>query len=360
MSPIDHSLLEKDLAVIRKNRGESAILRGDEQDPVKRIEVDSPAIMRITGGGIPLGRVSRFWGKRSSGKSHVAWMVVRAAQHAGLLAAYWNAEKQYDEIHCRENLGINTKELFIGQTTVIEEIGREMDLLLRSIDLHVVDSTSFATSADELAEDTGDWQRALDARVWKKVIKRINNRMDKDDNAIILIDHAGTDQKTKVEYPKGGDSLDYASSMNLHFKLGSWLFYDPHDGYLEKEDKIKEKDSTLSYAGLKDPDGQEITVRCEKSRVCRPFRVAKMRLDLHTFQFDTIFELLDAATFFDEDGLPAHRSEKTSIIQQTGAKSSWYALPDGRKVQGSRGIREELESNAELTALVRKAMLAGY
>lgn len=356
--PVDHKLLDADLAAIRKNRGKDAIHMGDEQPEVDRIPLDSPALMRVTGGGIPLGRVSRIWGKRSSGKSHLGWMAIRCAQQMDLLCAYWNVEKQYDKIHTRDNLGVDVKKLFIGQSTIIEEITREMDLLMRSIDVHVVDSTSFATSADEIAGDPGDWHRGLDARVWKKGIRRINNRLDQNGNAVILIDHAGTDQMSKVEYPKGGDTLDFASSMNLHCKSGSWLFYHP-DGYLEKDDKIK-GETGVSYSGMKEPDGMEISVRCNKSRVTRPFRVAKMRLDLNTFQFDTTFELLDAASYFDEDGLPPKLSEKHPIVQQTGEKSSWYLLPDGHKVQGNPGIRKELETNAELAAVVRKAMCAGY
>lgn len=358
MSPIDPSLLEADLKVIRAHRGADAIHRGDEQPPIDRIALESPSLMRVTGGGIPLGRITRFWGSPSAGKSHCAWEVIRCAQRAALGVAYWNVEKQYDEIHCREHLGIDTKKLFIGQTTVIEDIAREMDLLLRSIAVHVVDSTSFATSADELAGDPGDWHRGLDARVWKKAMRRINNRLDKDENAVVLLDHAGRDMKTQSEYAKGGEALEYASSMSLHFRKGAWLYYHP-DGMLEKAEKIKD-DVGLSPSGQKEADGFEITVRCNKSRVCRPFRVAKMRLDLHTFQFDTTFELFDAATFFDEDGLPAHRSKKTAIIQRTGEKSSWFTLPDGKKVQGERAIRSKIDADQELATLIRSAMLAGH
>ena len=291
----------------------------------------------------------------SSSKSHVGWEVIRTAQDAGLSTAYWNIEKQYDELHCREHLGVDTSRLYVGEVSTIEDLVEQMELLMRSIQVHIVDSCSFAVSRDELAGDVGDWHRALDARVWKKSIKRINDRMDSDEHIIVLISHAAQDMQTRSEYAKDGGALEFASSMSLQFRKGSWLFYHP-DGHLEKADKIA-KDAGMSPSGQKEADGLEVTVRCAKSRVCRPLRTAKLRLDLNTFQFDTAFELLDAARFFDIDGTPAHRSMKDPIVTQKG---SWFTLPDGKRVQGERGVRKRIVEDPALAAQVERAMLAGY
>jgi RecA/RadA recombinase len=696
--PINPELLEEDLKVLRKKYGADSFHRGSEQPEVRRLVLDSPALNRVTGGGIPLGRITRLWGMPGASKSHIGWEIVRAAQRLEMGCAYWNIEKQFDELHCRVHLGIDTKKLFIGQVNTIEDLTEEMELMMRSIQVHVVDSTSFATSREELAADVGDWFRALDARVWKKSIKRINARMDKDEHVIVLISHAGQDMQTKSEYAKDGGEVEFASSMSLHFRKGTWLYYHP-DGRLDKAEKIKE-DAGLSPSGQKEADGFEVTVRVNKcvsgdtwvhtinglvrardldgevltlseggiyrsavwsyegeaelyrvlfstgdevlatpnhewvtslrhhgvrqrcltvdlvgksipyqpirdfaydeeeyeegvrhgmtfgdgtaqvssarldqfipddrevmdrffsiprpdahfnsltvpheikssgayrvgglplewrslpsldepqsylrgfvaglleadghvnrkggiyiycadevvledvrliaqaagfstgritsssmmttgghlakrwgdpkypreikrtiytlplgkrsffttvgviddrlvlkrghrfnlrvsgppkmdlyarvvaveradrvesvyccsepqthtwvlgnglltgnSRVCRPFRVAKMRLDLHTFQFDTAFELLDAATFFDHDGEPSHRSKRPSIVQRTGERSSWFLLPTGKKVQGERKVREEITTDDELAATIRRAMLGGW
>lgn len=356
--PIDPSLLDDDLKILRKKYGQDAVHKGSEQPDIRRLELRSPALNRITGGGIPYGRITRLWSQPSAGKSHVGWEIVRAAQEAKLQVVYWNIEKQFDEVHCRAHLGIDTDALKIGEVSTIEDFTEQMELLMRSTHVHIVDSCSQATSREELAADVGDWQRALDARVWKKSIKRISARMDKQEHIIVLISHAGQDMQTKSEYAKDGGEIEFASSMSLHFRKGSWLYHHP-EGHLEKPDKIKE-DIGVSPSGMKEADGFEVTVRCMKSRVCRPFRVAKMRLDLHTFQFDTAFELLDAATFFDLEGEPAHRSKRPAIAQKTGERSSWYLLPDGTKVQGDPGIRARLMEDQELSAAVRKAMLGGW
>jgi RecA/RadA recombinase len=320
--------------------------------------------MRITSGGIPLGRITRLWGDPGTGKTHVGYLIIAAAQALrtkrfpkGLETAYWNVEKVWDPVHAH-NLGVDTKRMLLEEIIIIEDIANEMDLLLHSCHVHVLDSASSAICVDELAAEAADWQRALDARAWKRAIRRIDNALDKDENALVIIDHAARDQATKQEFAMGGKALEYRSSMSLHFRKGSWLFYHPKNGYLERDDKITEEVGK-SPSGQKEADGIEVIVRVNKSRVCRPFRVARLRLDLNTFLFDTAFELLDAATFFDLDGNAAHRSGQPTIAQKTGEKSSFYQLPSGKKVQGVSGIRKRIVEDPELAAMITKAMLAG-
>jgi RecA/RadA recombinase len=366
MSPVDVSTLDDDLAAIRERRGIDAIGRGDEEAPVDRIPLPSPSLMRITSGGIPLGRITRLWGDPSTGKTHVAYIIIAAAQALrsesfpnGLEAAYWNVEKIWDAKHAA-NLGVDTKRMLLEQVTIIEDIAREMETLLKSCHVHVIDSASAAVCVDELANEAEDWTRAMDARAWKRAIKRIHNSLDKDENALVIIDHSSRDQTTKQEFALGGKSLEFRSSMSLHFRKGSWLYYHPKGGYLETDEKIAVEVGT-GPAGQKEADGIEVVVRVNKSRVCRPFRVARMRLDLNTFKFDTLFELLDAATFFDEDGGVAIRTGRPPIAEKTGAKSSWYRIlgDDKDKVQGMSGLRERIDAEPALAAVILNAMLAG-
>lgn len=362
--PVTPELLDEHIAAIRDRRGEESIHRGDEQSPVNRIAIPIPSLMRITGGGIPLGRITRLWGDPSTSKTLVSLMIIAAAQRhkttlhpKGLETAYWNVEKVWDEAHAR-NLGVDTKRMLLEEVTTIEEIAREMELLLLSCHVHVIDSASSAICVDELATNEDDWTRALDARAWKRAIRRIHARLDKEENALIIIDHSSRDQVTKQEFARGGKSLEYGSSMSLHFKKGSWLYYHPKTGHLDLAEKIK-GEMGESPSGQKEADGAEVIVRVNKSRVCRPFRVARLRLDLNTFKFDTTFELLDSAQFFDINGGVAIRSGKPAIAQRTGAKSSWFQLPDGEKVQGEVGIRQRIEGDPKLAKLIMSAMLAG-
>lgn len=366
--PVTPDLLAADLAKIRERRGKRAVRMGDEIIPTERIPLESPTIMRVTDGGIPIGRVSRLWGDPSSGKTHLGYLILAAAQNLrtarfpdGLSCAYWNVEGIWDAAHAA-HLGVDPSKVVLEETKVIEDIAAEMELLLRSVHLHVLDSTSSAKSVDELAAKPEDWLPMIKAKAWQRALDRIENAFDGDDNALILISHQGEridmKKRTSVKYAKGGKSLHFASSLDLHFTQGSWLYYHPIDGYLEKDEKIA-GETGLNFVGLKEPDGIEVTVCCMKSRVGRQFRSGKMRLDLNTFEFDYTFELLDAASYFDEDGNPAQRSGKKALIYKTGERSSWYMCPDGKKVQGDRGIRKRLVEDQELESMIRIAMLAG-
>jgi RecA/RadA recombinase len=362
--PVDASQLDEHIKTIQERRGNGAIHDGSDTQRVQRLALPSPGLMRITGGGIPLGRMTRLWGMPSTGKSLIAWMVIRAAQELsndrfpnGLESCYWNVEKQYDPIFTGER-GVDIDRMKIEEVTVIEDIAAEMQLLMGSCHLHVIDSASMAIARDELASEADQWHRGLDARAWKRAINRIHDAMDKEENILVAIDHAGQDQITGKEHALGGKRMEFKSDMSLHFVKGAWLFYDEW-GHLEKNDKLKEKSKNgLGPTGSKEADGIEIRVRCNKSRVCRFGRAATMRLDLHTYKFDRTFELIDAAQFFDAEGGVAMRTKMPAIAEQSG-KSAWYELPNGEKVQGARGVRTMIDSDPELAMLIETAMMAG-
>lgn len=361
--PVDVSLLDRDIEVIKKRRGNDAIHKGSEQPPVSRIPLESPALMRITSGGIPLGRITRFWGPPSSAKTRVIWEVFKCAQELrtdkfinGLSCAYVNAEKQYDPVFVK-SLGVDVENMSVLESEIIEDIAREVQLLLNSIHVIAIDSCSNAIPQDRLAKDPGDWDMALDTRAWTKCLGYIHNALDKDENCLIMVDHASRDWVTKSEKALGGKEMEHNSSMSLHFKKGKWLYYD-EEGLLNTEDKLKEK-GIMGIAGQKEADGQEIIVQVNKARVCRPLRVANLRLDLNTFKFDHTFELMQGAEYFDKDGNIAHRSGTPAIANRVSKQGGWYTLPSGQKIQGERALRLMLDADKDLADLTRKAMMKG-
>ena len=365
---VDPSLLEKDLAAIRKRRGEVGTRMGHEAVDIERIPLESPTLMRITTGGIPIGRIARFFGARSSGKTNLAFLVMAAAQKYrserfpdGLGCAYWNVEGIWDAKHSAR-LGIDTTKVVLKDTKIIEEIAVDLELLLRSVHLHVIDSTSDAKCVDELAAEAEDWLPMLQAKAWKRAMNRIEARFDGDENVLILISHLGqrVDMKRRTSYtfPKDGEHLEYVSSLNIELTAGSWLFYHPDAGHLEKDEKIK-GETGIGYAGVKEPDGIEVTVKCRKNRVGRQHLSGKMRFDLNSFAYDTVFELADAATYFDVSGVPAHRSKNPPIAASKGG--GWYDLPDfGVKAHGVVGLRDCIVKDRELASVIRRAMLSGW
>lgn len=355
--------LERDIALIRKNRGKTAIQTGAEQPPVNKIPLDSPALMRITSGGIPLGRVTRVWGPPGGGKSRIAYLIAKAAQElrapnfpVGLVVCWHDIEKIFS-VEYAKFVGMNVNTLLIREGDIIEDIARELQLLLGSVHVHVLDSVSEAKPQDRLNKDAGDWDVGLKIRVWEKAFEYIMNAFDKNDNAIIQIDHATKNFQTKSEKPLGGKEMEHQSGLNLQVKQTKWLYYDD-EGMLQTEDKLKEK-GIIGIAGTKEADGQEIVINVSRSRVCRPFRKAHLRLDLHTHQFDHTFELMEAAEYFDRWGKVAHRSGTPAIAHRAAKQGGWVTLPDGTKVQGERALRQIIDADKDLQTLIRRAMLVG-
>jgi RecA/RadA recombinase len=336
--PVDESRYEEIVNALEK-RYEGTILKGDELDMPAKIPTGSLNLDMITNGGIPMGRWTRMYGGYSSTKTRSCWSIIREAQKMGLSCAYYDVEKQYTK-EAAERVGVDTAELTLVGGSTIEEVGEKMEALLGVVNLHVIDSCSNAVSIDELEADLTAWRPGLMARAWGKALRRAHERFDASENSVILIDQLRTSFGTKggksTEEPPGGKFLGFLSSNSLNFRRGKWLFYDAN-GFLSEKGVSKK---TLS--GSMEPDGREIIVRAEKSRLGRPDLVAMMHFDHNQYDFDHEWEYVNAIKFL-------------GIVKQKG---SWWEFPEGDvKVQGDKGLRDLLADNEELRPLIREQVL---
>ena len=326
---------------IAKEYGAETIHFGDKTEEVKRIPTGSLELDIITMGGIPIGRWTRLWGGYMSGKSLLAWNVIRNAQSMGLSTAYYNIEKQYDANYVKA-LGIDVDKMLVVEGTIIEEIGTKLDALLRAVNVHVLDSCTAAVSVDELNAKLEDWRPGLSARAWGKVFRRAEEAFDTAQNTIILIDQArdAFGSYKGGEQAPGGRAMEHVSSLTMRFRRGSWLFR-TKEGFLTSADSEAAKKEHQGLSGDKEPDGQEVQIHVTKSRVSPPYRSARIMYDYSRKKFDWGSEYAKAAIYFD-------------VVEQKGA---WFTLPDGNKVQGEMGLRKALVESKELRDTVRKVAL---
>lgn len=326
-----------DEVVGRINRKyENDIRRGNELKSPLRIPTGSLELDAAMGGGIPIGRWSRFFGGYHSTKTLTALNVIREAQEMGLMCAYYNIEQAYDEGFAGDKIGINVDQLTVVDGTSIEEVGDKMEALLGVVHLHVVDSCTMAVSEDELDADIRDWRPGISSRAWGKVFKRLNDRFDHRENTIIMIDQVRTNFKSGGEEAAGGRIMDHQSSMSVHFKKGSWLDRNP-EGYLDEKAKQQK-----GMSGQIEPSGMEVKARVVKSRVGRPFRTATMRLDLDSLKFDRDFEYIKAAKFLE-------------IVERRG---SYYYYQGNQIGQGEKPLREFVMSDLTLKDEIREGVMA--
>lgn len=328
--PVDPSTLDKTLEAIRRAYGENVVRTGAEKPIVTRIPTGSLVLDWATGGGFPLGRWCHFYGGYMSAKTLTAWNMIKSAQDMGLSCAYYNAENQFDPVWAAAK-GIDLDKLLVIDRTKIEDIGEALETLLGSVNVHVVDSIGAAVSADELAGDIRDWNPGIAARSWGKALRRANDRFDDEQNTILLINHAKDSFGRMGGEEAGGPKLiRFYSSLDLHFKRSSWLYYDKN-GILTTDGEKKN-----SLTGDIEPDGLEFQVRNAKSRIGGIFRSARFRLDFESGEYDHLWVLARAASFF-------------GVLERKGA---WYTLPSGDKVQGENGVRDALMNDADLVKLV--------
>lgn len=327
------------IARIRANYGDGKAGRASEEPPVGRIPTGSLELDYATGGGIPIGRWSRFYGGPSSGKSTKCWHVIANAQKAGLVCAYYNAEKQFTPDFA-EKQGVDTDKLILVQGTIIEDIGEVMEGNMADIDVHVVDSCSSCISRVELADGLNEREyMAIRPRKWAQQFAFVNERFDQNRNVIILVDQVRTKigaGPVTVFEPPGGKYMEHVSSMTVEFKRGGWMWYDK-DGVLDDTRNTKQK--TLS--GASEADGVEIQAKVVKSRVCRPLRTARMKFDLNLLEFDHVDELVKAAKYF-------------KVVESSGG---WVKIPGEDKSLRPRELRERLEEDAALKTAIRNAVL---
>lgn len=372
MSPIDEAEFLKVGAQIEKKWGKGTVRNGSDMPSVLHVPSGSYSFDYMSDGGPPVRRWSRFFGGESSAKSLTSWNIVKNAQNYhiimdeklaalaeaakdmgdkeiakdylkkrehvlatwpnGMDVCYYNVEQTYDPDFVAA-AGVDIDRLKLSEATVIEEVGDAMEGFLHAgVDLHVIDSCSSAIPLQELNMDVTEQRRGLSAKQWGLIMRRAKKRFQPN-NMGIIIDQVRINQQTGAEEAPGGKYLDHASDLTVHFRRGKWLYYD-NKGVLRDN-----AESGETMTGMKEADGIEITARVSKSRVCRPFRTARMRIDFDGMEIDQGYELKEAAVWY-------------GVVNKKGG--GYYDLPNGETVRGEAAIREAVSGDIELKEKIIK------
>lgn len=380
---VDPTLRDSVVAKIRQQYHDYTVMEGDKMPSVRRLPFPDLGLNYISGGGVPWGRMTRFWGGPGSTKSLNVWNLIRVAQNygavmneqfehqaqiarisgdkkladqlhglaenmlqtygAGLECTYFNIEKQYDPLYVR-SLGIDTKRLHVLNSQRIEDIGTQAEELLRAFHVVVFDSCTNAISVEEMNHKDGLYHHPVGVRVfkWNQVLSWLNDRLA-DDNILIYVDQTrsnigmGANQKMEQEKAPGGKMMEHNSSLTLHFVKGTWLHRKP-DGSLARSDKTAMEDGAF---GRTQAAGTEILVQCKKSRVGMGDRTAVLHYDKVSKNFDVLDEYDRLGKYF-------------GVVKRTSASSTWYQLPDGRKVQK---LRDHISEDPTLKAAIEDVTL---
>jgi recombination protein RecA len=167
--------IEAALSQITKQFGEGSIMRMDEENPAKNIEVIPTGAISLDialgVGGIPKGRIIEIYGPESSGKTSLTLHIAAEAQKQGGVVAFIDAEHAFDPAYAK-SIGINLEDLLISQPDYGEQALEILETLVRSgaVDVVVVDSVAALTPKAEIEGEMGDSHMGLQARLMSPVL----------------------------------------------------------------------------------------------------------------------------------------------------------------------------------------------
>ncbi|MFI4883800.1 MAG: recombinase RecA [Candidatus Carsonella ruddii] len=205
-------------------------------------------------GGLPYGRIIEIFGQESSGKTTLAFSIIKEAQKVGDICAYIDVENSVD-INYLENLGINLKKILIFQPNNGEDVFEICYKLINTniINIIIIDSVAAIISNNEFSfNDT----IGSHARLLSKGLKKIISIIRKKNVLFILINQV----RTKInnffckEISTGGNSVKFYSSIRIELKKIGFL---------------KSKNNII---------GQEVKVLILKNKLSKPYRETKIQI----------------------------------------------------------------------------------
>ena len=324
MSNDKKQLLKSALEKIERAYGSGAIMQmGDSPDKaVEAISTGSLGLDIALGiGGLPRGRVVEIYGPESSGKTTIALQTVAAAQQAGGIAAFIDAEHALD-IHYAQKLGVNIQELVVSQPDDGEQALEIADTLVRSgsVDIIVIDSVAALTPRSEIDGDMGDSHMGLQARLMSQALRKLTANLNQSGTLLLFINQLRMKIGVMFGNPEtttGGNALKFYASVRLDIR---------------KISQIKKGDDVI---------GNETRVKVVKNKMAPPFRQATFEV-YYGQGVSREGELIDLGV-------------ARGIIQKSG---SWYSHNNNRIGQGKDNAKQWLIDNPEIAAAIREEITA--
>jgi len=320
----DNPGLRNTLAQIEKEFGEGSImpLGLDAQKPIEGISSGSLSVDLALGGkGFPRGRIIEVFGPESSGKTTIALHAVAAAQRAGGIAAFIDAEHALDPSWAKK-LGISLESLLVSQPTSGEEAMNIAEMLIKSnaVDIIVIDSVAALVPQKELDGEIGDSFVGLQARLMSQAMRKLTGAIAKSKTTVIFINQIREKIGVMFGSPEttpGGRALKFYSSCRVDVRrIGT----------------LKDGEEVV---------GQRVKVKVVKNKVAPPFRVAEFDM-MHADGISVEGDILDLAIV-------------AKLVDKTG---TWLRYGETHLGQGREKARQFLKDNPAVAQEIREKILA--
>jgi recombination protein RecA len=289
---------------------------GDEVD--LSIQLYSSGILALDSaltGGLPVGRITEFYGEQQSGKSLIAMLTVAETQRKGGQCVWFDVEQALNPDWAAQ-LGVDVDNLIICPNVVVEEI---FDMIKSyastgKVALIVLDSVAAMMSKAESEADMDNRIYSPVAGALSRVLKQVNPVLSSSNTSLLLINQVREDMNSM--YPgfvtPGGMALKHFASTRVHIKKP------PASKQLKVEDQV---------------EGLDIDVKVVKHRGGANFQEAHFRL-WYKYGIDRDYDLMQTLLSYGGRG----------GMTQSGPS---YILGD-KKWFGQNALIEDIRSKPEL------------
>lgn len=323
-------LLDEIVKNVNKRYKEEIITKGLSDFNYERIPFTSPRMNYCTFGGIPMGKLTEFYGEEHGGKTTTALDIVSNYQNlkGAKDVLYIDAENTLDT-EWAFKLGVDVESMYILQPKAqsAEEI---FDIVCESVEtgeigLWVLDSIGMLMSGQELEKSIEDKTYAGISQALTKFTKRITGIMSRTNCTGIGINQIRDNlNSTWGGYTTpGGKAWKHGCAVRLEFRRGKF---------------IDEKGNELTRSA-DSPAGNIVEMVMVKNKTCPPTRKNGRYTLNYEDGVDYMKDLVDVAIRYD-------------LIQKHGA---WFDIVDTEtgeiiegKIQGQSNVFELLSQDDDL------------
>src|SRR5262245_26567871 len=311
------------VSAIEKQFGKGAIMTLGSQEAVDVPVISTGSIgldLALGVGGIPRGRVIEIFGPESSGKTTLTLHAIAAAQRAGGVCAFIDAEHALDVAYARR-LGVDLGSLLVSQPDCGEQALEIADQLVRTgaVDLIVVDSVAALTPRAEIEGEMGDSHMGLQARLMSQAMRKLTAVTSKTHTSVAFINQLRQKIGTVYGNPEtttGGNALKFYATVRLDIR---------------KIGVIKNGDEVL---------GTRARVKVVKNKVAPPFREAEFEI-LYGVGVNKLAEIVDLG-------------EKFGLLDKSG---SWYSFKGDRLTQGRDKVITYMAEHPDVAQEIRLSLI---
>ena len=170
-------------------------------------------------GGVPRGRIIEIFGPESSGKTTVALHIVAEVQKAGGEAAFIDAEHALDPVYAKalgvdiNNLLVSQPDCGEDALNITEQLVRS-----GAVDIVVVDSVAALVPRQEIEGDMGQSTVGVQARLMSQAMRKLSAIISKSNSIVVFINQLREKVGVMYGNPEttpGGRALKFYSSVRI-------------------------------------------------------------------------------------------------------------------------------------------------